>query len=407
MTRFVGDAVRKREWLAWLGGVAALAAMAPFDQLITDWITTQQRRDAINAALGLIMGSSWFFYLIFVFGGYPNRRKLITGFVVAILASALITHFAKQATGRARPDADVGAASFHTPAWFAAKEISPSFPSGHATSAAALAAILGMAFPRWRLVLWLGAAAIGLERIVANRHFLSDVLAGGLVGVTSVLACRFTMGRDTFRLDTPTLDSPRRPRLAPLIAIGVSWLLLIALAYPLDPVVTRHLTVAPFHDPLVGVIILMGFVASLCFLLALLSTFQNTGRLIGGYFAAIVVSTAITHAIKFAVGRARPLLHRGAFDFTPFSLEANTDSFSSGHTGFAITLAILLGGYYPHARPYFLLVAAAIMVERVVNSFHFASDVAGGVLVAFVSVRICRHLLGRAAYVPTRGDACP
>jgi membrane-associated phospholipid phosphatase len=393
--------------LVLLSGVAAIAVIAPFDQRITDWVTTQPRRDAFNAAFGLVLGSSWFFYLIFIFGGYPNRRKLVTGFVVAIIGSALITHFAKQAIGRARPDAAMGHASFHTPAWFETQEMSQSFPSGHATTAAALAAILGVALPRWRLVFWAGAAAIGLERIVADRHFLSDVLAGGLVGVTSVVACMLTVGRDTFRLDTPRLDSRKRVRTASLLAIGVGWLLLIVLASLFDEVVTQRLTTAPLQDVLVGAVVLIGFVASICLLIALLSTFQNTGRLIGGYVAAIVVSTAVTHAIKFAVGRARPLLQRGAFDFAPFSLQPNTDSFISGHTGFAITFAILLGGYYPHARPYFLLVAAAITVERVVNSFHFATDLVGGVLVALVSVQLCRRLLGRAAYFPLPRHACP
>ncbi len=60
-----------------------------------------------------------------------------------------------------------------------------SFPSGHMAAVCALVSVLWFLYPRWR---WLYAAcvltvAIGL--IGANYHFISDVIAGGLVGVST------------------------------------------------------------------------------------------------------------------------------------------------------------------------------------------------------------------------------
>jgi membrane-associated phospholipid phosphatase len=57
------------------------------------------------------------------------------------------------------------------------------FPSGHATTAFAVAAsLVPVAGVRGRRA-WLGAAAgVGVSRVVLNAHFLSDVMAGAVLG---------------------------------------------------------------------------------------------------------------------------------------------------------------------------------------------------------------------------------
>ena len=56
------------------------------------------------------------------------------------------------------------------------------FPSGHATTAFAVAsALLGWVPARRRAALLI-AGGVGLSRIVLNAHFLSDVMVGGLIG---------------------------------------------------------------------------------------------------------------------------------------------------------------------------------------------------------------------------------
>jgi membrane-associated phospholipid phosphatase len=57
-----------------------------------------------------------------------------------------------------------------------------SFPSGHATTAFAVAAALARAAPGRRRV-WLAVAAgVGVSRVMLNAHFLSDVVGGAVIG---------------------------------------------------------------------------------------------------------------------------------------------------------------------------------------------------------------------------------
>lgn len=62
-----------------------------------------------------------------------------------------------------------------------------SFPSGHAVLGAALLTVLWRPYPRLR-VIGIGALAIlGLALIFGEYHYLSDLVAGGWVGVTAGL----------------------------------------------------------------------------------------------------------------------------------------------------------------------------------------------------------------------------
>ena len=64
-----------------------------------------------------------------------------------------------------------------------------SFPSGHATSVFAVACAFAYFYPRVRWPLYLLAICISLGRLYLDRHYVSDVLAGALIGtvVTTVL----------------------------------------------------------------------------------------------------------------------------------------------------------------------------------------------------------------------------
>jgi len=61
-----------------------------------------------------------------------------------------------------------------------------SFPSGHTLDAVAIAAALWVLWPRSRpwCVAW--AVSMGLARIVVRAHYVSDVLAGVLIGCLTV-----------------------------------------------------------------------------------------------------------------------------------------------------------------------------------------------------------------------------
>jgi membrane-associated phospholipid phosphatase len=77
------------------------------------------------------------------------------------------------------------------------KEVSYSFPSGHALGSLVLygflAYLLGLQFPRWsQLIYGLAAGligAIGLSRLYLGVHYPTDVMAGYAIGFLWLMMC--------------------------------------------------------------------------------------------------------------------------------------------------------------------------------------------------------------------------
>jgi membrane-associated phospholipid phosphatase len=100
---------------------------------------------------------------------------------ITVAAAGLADDALKIVFGRARPYVwlagdDSGFGFFRYGAKFA------SFPSGHTTTSIAAALALSAVFPRRRPLFLLAALLIGLSRIVLDAHYLSDVIAGALLG---------------------------------------------------------------------------------------------------------------------------------------------------------------------------------------------------------------------------------
>lgn len=69
----------------------------------------------------------------------------------------------------------------------------PSFPSGHTSTAFALATSLSLACPKWYVIApsYLWAGAVGYSRMDLGVHYPSDVLAGAVIGSGSAfLSCK-------------------------------------------------------------------------------------------------------------------------------------------------------------------------------------------------------------------------
>jgi membrane-associated phospholipid phosphatase len=62
-----------------------------------------------------------------------------------------------------------------------------SFPSGHMASICAVIIVFWICYPRFRPIYWLAMATMAGGLIVGDYHFVSDVLAGALVGISTAM----------------------------------------------------------------------------------------------------------------------------------------------------------------------------------------------------------------------------
>ncbi|MEY4289690.1 MAG: hypothetical protein RLZZ30_1778 [Bacteroidota bacterium] len=80
-----------------------------------------------------------------------------------------------------------------------------SFPSGHTSSAFALATSLSLAFPKWYVIApaYVYASAAGYSRMHLGVHYPSDVLAGAVVGTGSALLSNYLQHKISGRRKVP------------------------------------------------------------------------------------------------------------------------------------------------------------------------------------------------------------
>ncbi|MCJ7623987.1 MAG: phosphatase PAP2 family protein [Anaerolineaceae bacterium] len=125
-------------------------------------------------------GDSWFWVLglglIWLFGN-PEWHDKSMILAISIVLQALIVFAIKFSIKRRRPEGEWGD--------IYRKTDPHSFPSGHATRAFLLVAMgigLGPAWFGWMLVVW--APLVCLARIMLGVHYISDILAGMLLGLS-------------------------------------------------------------------------------------------------------------------------------------------------------------------------------------------------------------------------------
>ena len=102
--------------------------------------------------------------------------------------------------------------------------VSGSFPSGHAATAFAAAVALGLLVPRLRVPALTVAALVAFSRVYLGVHYVSDVVAGGLIGAAIAAAVVYASsgfsGRSRARDSAPASpgrgsgrgSDPARPR---------------------------------------------------------------------------------------------------------------------------------------------------------------------------------------------------
>jgi membrane-associated phospholipid phosphatase len=108
----------------------------------------------------------------------------------AVAFSNLITEVLKYCIGRGRPFVGGEANAFHF-SHFAGNPAYYSFPSGHATTAFALALAVSAVWPQARIAMAIYALIIAATRLVLLAHHPSDVVAGAMVGIVGAMFVRY------------------------------------------------------------------------------------------------------------------------------------------------------------------------------------------------------------------------
>lgn len=124
-------------------------------------------------------GDSWFWglgLLVVWFLGDSSwgRRAFILG--VGVIITAVVVLMIKFTVRRRRPEGEWGGIYRSTDPH--------SFPSGHATRSFMLAVMaIGLGPPWFAILLSIWAPLVGIARVAMGVHYLSDVIAGGLLGI--------------------------------------------------------------------------------------------------------------------------------------------------------------------------------------------------------------------------------
>lgn len=175
-----------------------------FDRAVRNrlvWNNTERAHDASNITAYLI--SPVFSFGVLILSEYDaSATRLIDDLLPiaeTVAASQLLTQIAKHSFGRQRPFAHFGSTVIES-----TNDDNLSFWSGHSSLGFALTTSAGL-IAHWRgyrtePYIWGFGIALSLSteylRVAADRHYLSDVVVGGLVGVGAGLLVPRLMRRD-------------------------------------------------------------------------------------------------------------------------------------------------------------------------------------------------------------------
>jgi undecaprenyl-diphosphatase len=378
-----------------------------------------------------------------------RRSRLALYVAVTGLGAATLSPLIKQMVDRLRPVVDTPVATAG----------GPSFPSGHTLAATVwVGVVLLVLLPvvpaaRRRLAVAVGVAlvvVVGLTRIALGVHFVSDVLAGWLVGSAWLLvtATAFRAWRRHQGLAVPPVVDGLAPEVAhdltpphaPEHVEAHPWTtvaqLLVAAVLLLGAVVGVGLLIM-HTDPGsallradVGVVSWLAEhrVPTLDAISAPLAELGNTGVVVGGGAVAAVIAYAATRRLRpslvivtvlvgevliflaatAVVGRPRPpVVHLDA-TLPP------TSSFPSGHTAAAVCLygaiaALVLRGTRAWWRWVVLAVAVVVIVAvafaRLYRGAHHPTDVLASIAFAVPWLLVTLRLVADDPTERTEGAA--
>jgi undecaprenyl-diphosphatase len=136
------------------------------------------------------MGDGWLWYslgAILLAGGGPRGYAAVGAAGSAAILGIFVFKALKKVSHRPRP------CEVQPHCW--ARVLPPdkfSFPSGHTMTAFSIALVVSYFYPTLEWPLYFLAVSIAVSRIVLGMHFLSDVLAGAVLGTALGIAAIVT-----------------------------------------------------------------------------------------------------------------------------------------------------------------------------------------------------------------------
>ncbi len=188
-------------------------AVRRLDALTQHWLAgLRGHRPVFDAFMGDIttLGGVWVLVLVVLFSVglliAAQRRRTALFLLAASVSGSILARILKAAIHRLRPP------TYHSDGHFLTSIYS--FPSGHSMMSAViyltLALILAAVIRQRRVQLYvigcsLGLVAlIGVSRLYLGAHYLSDVIAGWIVGLVWALLCRWIEYRWVLRAERRT-----------------------------------------------------------------------------------------------------------------------------------------------------------------------------------------------------------
>ena len=158
-----------------------LFSLIELDARLSNQMRVAEKPGALRAIAAFFAhsGDSWFWggALIFLWlvSDSTWRRWEVVEFVGIGLLAALVMGI-KFIVKRRRPEGEWGGIYRNTDPH--------SFPSGHAARAFLIAVIGSALGPAWLgIILWVWAPLVALARVAMGVHYVSDVIAGALLGI--------------------------------------------------------------------------------------------------------------------------------------------------------------------------------------------------------------------------------
>ena len=155
------------------------------DARLSDQMRVAEKPGALRAISVFFAhsGDSWFWAIGLVslwIGGNSFWKEWAVVQLAGISLLAALVLIIKFLVRRRRPEGEWGSIYRNTDPH--------SFPSGHAARSFLIAVLATGLGPAWlAILLWIWAPLVGLARVSMGVHYVSDVLAGGILGIIVAL----------------------------------------------------------------------------------------------------------------------------------------------------------------------------------------------------------------------------